>query len=86
MQSIVRLHCELNLYLYLLQIYEYLNKHVVGQEHAKKVLSVAVYNHYKRIYNNIPMGNASDTSGSQSYSHRGKLTITYNLYVYYLNH
>ncbi|XP_075230177.1 caseinolytic protease chaperone subunit isoform X3 [Lycorma delicatula] len=36
------------------KIYEYLNKHVVGQEHAKKVLSVAVYNHYKRIYNNLP--------------------------------
>jgi ATP-dependent protease Clp ATPase subunit len=39
---------------FFLQIYEYLNKHVVGQEKAKKVLSVAVYNHYKRIYNNIP--------------------------------
>lgn len=36
------------------KIYEYLNKHVVGQDYAKKVLSVAVYNHYKRIYNNIP--------------------------------
>ncbi|KAK6117732.1 hypothetical protein DH2020_048521 [Rehmannia glutinosa] len=28
-----------------------LDKFVVGQERAKKVLSVAVYNHYKRIYN-----------------------------------
>ena len=37
-----------------LQIYEYLDNHVVGQEKAKKVLSVAVYNHYKRIYHNIP--------------------------------
>lgn len=36
------------------KIFDYLNKHVVGQEHAKKVLSVAVYNHYKRIYNNAP--------------------------------
>ncbi len=26
-----------------------LDKYVVGQEHAKKVLSVAVYNHYKRL-------------------------------------
>ena len=31
------------------QIYEKLNEWVVGQERAKKVLSVAVYNHYKRI-------------------------------------
>ncbi|GER28950.1 ATP-dependent Clp protease ATP-binding subunit ClpX [Striga asiatica] len=28
-----------------------LDKFVIGQERAKKVLSVAVYNHYKRIYN-----------------------------------
>lgn len=27
-----------------------LDEHVVGQEHAKKVMSVAVYNHYKRIF------------------------------------
>uniref|UniRef100_A0AAY4CQE3 Uncharacterized protein n=1 Tax=Denticeps clupeoides TaxID=299321 RepID=A0AAY4CQE3_9TELE len=39
-----------------LQIYAYLDKYVVGQSYAKKVLSVAVYNHYKRIYNNIPAG------------------------------
>ena len=26
-----------------------LDAHVIGQEHAKKVLSVAVYNHYKRV-------------------------------------
>lgn len=31
------------------KIYEQLNEWVVGQEQAKKVLSVAVYNHYKRI-------------------------------------
>ncbi|ETE60862.1 ATP-dependent Clp protease ATP-binding subunit clpX-like, mitochondrial, partial [Ophiophagus hannah] len=36
------------------KIYNYLDKYVVGQCFAKKVLSVAVYNHYKRIYNNIP--------------------------------
>lgn len=36
------------------KIMEYLDRHVVGQELAKKVLSVAVYNHYKRIYHNIP--------------------------------
>ena len=26
-----------------------LDEHVIGQDHAKKVLSVAVYNHYKRL-------------------------------------
>jgi ATP-dependent Clp protease ATP-binding subunit ClpX len=31
------------------RIYEMLNQYVVGQERPKKVLSVAVYNHYKRI-------------------------------------
>lgn len=31
------------------QIYEKLNDYVIGQERAKKVLSVAVYNHYKKI-------------------------------------
>src|SRR5213594_2297501 len=31
------------------EIYAFLNDYVIGQEQAKKVLSVAVYNHYKRI-------------------------------------
>jgi ATP-dependent Clp protease ATP-binding subunit ClpX len=31
------------------EIYAFLDEYVVGQEQAKKVLSVAVYNHYKRI-------------------------------------
>lgn len=30
-------------------IYEELNQHVIGQDQAKKILSVAVYNHYKRV-------------------------------------
>lgn len=32
-----------------LEIYDILNQYVIGQDHAKKVLSVAVYNHYKRL-------------------------------------
>ena len=31
------------------EIREVLDQYVIGQEHAKKILSVAVYNHYKRI-------------------------------------
>ena len=31
------------------QIKEYLDQYVIGQEHAKKYLSVAVHNHYKRL-------------------------------------
>ena len=31
------------------EIYEFLNDYIIGQEQAKKVLSVAVYNHYRRI-------------------------------------
>jgi ATP-dependent Clp protease ATP-binding subunit ClpX len=31
-------------------IYEQLNKHVIGQDAAKRTLSVAVHNHYKRIF------------------------------------
>jgi ATP-dependent Clp protease ATP-binding subunit ClpX len=34
------------------KIYEHLDEYVIGQEQAKKVLSVAVYNHYKRIGHN----------------------------------
>ena len=32
------------------EMMEILNDYVIGQERAKKILSVAVYNHYKRIY------------------------------------
>ncbi|XP_037951387.1 ATP-dependent Clp protease ATP-binding subunit clpX-like, mitochondrial isoform X2 [Teleopsis dalmanni] len=39
------------------KIMEYLDRHVVGQDFAKKVLSVAVYNHYKRIHHNLPQVN-----------------------------
>ncbi|MHB8882253.1 MAG: ATP-dependent Clp protease ATP-binding subunit ClpX [Thermodesulfovibrionales bacterium] len=33
------------------EIHNVLNDFVIGQERAKKILSVAVHNHYKRIYN-----------------------------------
>lgn len=31
------------------EIHEHLDDYVIGQDHAKKVLAVAVYNHYKRL-------------------------------------
>ncbi|HIV98906.1 MAG TPA: ATP-dependent protease ATP-binding subunit ClpX [Candidatus Ornithospirochaeta avicola] len=33
------------------EIKEYLDEYVIGQDEAKRVLSVAVYNHYKRVIN-----------------------------------
>ena len=33
------------------EIFSYLNDHIIGQDHAKKILSVSVYNHYKRVRN-----------------------------------
>lgn len=35
------------------EIHAFLDQYVIGQERAKKLLSVAVYNHYKRINNNV---------------------------------
>ena len=31
------------------EIFEFLNDYIVGQEQAKRILSVAVYNHYRRV-------------------------------------
>ena len=35
------------------EIHAYLDQYVIGQDRAKKLLSVAVYNHYKRINHNL---------------------------------
>lgn len=40
------------------KLFEFLQEHVIGQEQAKKVLSVAVYNHYKRVINNTNLDNS----------------------------
>ena len=34
------------------KIKEFLDEYIIGQHDAKKVISVAVYNHYKRLHNN----------------------------------
>jgi ATP-dependent Clp protease ATP-binding subunit ClpX len=42
------------------EIVEYLDQYIIGQEEAKKVISVAVYNHYKRIIYNASHINHSN--------------------------
>ncbi len=48
------------------QIKEELDNYIVGQDKAKKVLSVAVYNHYKRINNKVKGGKDDDTEIEKS--------------------
>lgn len=48
------------------KIMEYLNKNVIGQDLAKKVLSVAVFNHYKRIHHNAKQSADESTSVASS--------------------
>ena len=36
-----------------IEIHNFLNDYIIGQERAKKALSVAIYNHYKRIQSNF---------------------------------
>lgn len=40
-----------------IEIKAFLDKYVIGQDEAKKVLSVAVYNHYKRLHHNLNLDN-----------------------------
>ncbi len=42
------------------EINEILNQYVIGQQKAKRVLAVAVYNHYKRLRNASPASHGSE--------------------------
>jgi ATP-dependent Clp protease ATP-binding subunit ClpX len=47
------------------QLYDILDKYVISQDEAKKVLSVAVYNHYKRFLINIYGANINGDSANE---------------------
>ncbi|TAG78087.1 MAG: ATP-dependent Clp protease ATP-binding subunit ClpX, partial [Betaproteobacteria bacterium] len=48
------------------EIREHLDQYVIGQEKAKKILSVAVYNHYRRIESNQANGKNDDVELAKS--------------------
>ncbi len=48
------------------ELYDELSKYVIGQDSAKKALSVAVYNHYKRIGMNTTDENGEDVELAKS--------------------
>ncbi|XP_075245083.1 ATP-dependent clpX-like chaperone, mitochondrial isoform X3 [Convolutriloba macropyga] len=51
------------------QIYSFLERFVIGQDFAKKVLSVATYNHYKRLRHNLSLvtqNNEDSTTANNS--------------------
>jgi ATP-dependent Clp protease ATP-binding subunit ClpX len=48
------------------EIYDFLNDYIVGQDAAKKILSVAVYNHYKRIQYGAQSNNGSEVELAKS--------------------
>ncbi len=46
------------------EIHEFLNTYIIGQDHAKKILAVAVYNHYKRVEFGANLDNEVELSKS----------------------
>jgi ATP-dependent Clp protease ATP-binding subunit ClpX len=48
------------------EIYEFLDSYVIGQDKAKKALSVAVYNHYKRIQSGVERPGTDDVELAKS--------------------
>ena len=54
------------------EIYEFLDEYVIGQDKAKKALSVAVYNHYKRVQT------GGDRPGADSVRLDGSCPTTYS--------
>ncbi len=46
------------------EIHAFLDQYIIGQDRAKKLLSVAVYNHYKRLNNNLEDNNGLELEKS----------------------
>ena len=55
------------------EIFETLNDYVIGQDRAKRVLSVAVHNHYKRLKH---AGKAGDVELPRDQIHSAQLVLT----------
>ncbi len=52
------------------EIYEFLNDYIIGQDVAKRILSVAVYNHYKRVQYGAGSTDDVELAKSQHPAHR----------------
>ena len=60
-------------------IKKYLDQFIVGQDYAKKVLSVAAYNHYMRIYHNNKMKKqVEENTKKQNSKKKNKFPLTVN--------
>lgn len=64
---------------FLRKIFEFLNKYIIGQDHAKRVMSVAVYNHYKRLHNNLIMNKAKKSNSEDGIVIRSQIQGKGNL-------
>ncbi|MGE0201641.1 MAG: ATP-dependent protease ATP-binding subunit ClpX [Candidatus Melainabacteria bacterium] len=56
------------------EIKNFLDEHIIGQEDAKKILGVAVYNHYKRIAHNAAMKEAQKEQKEPKDADKEKIT------------
>ncbi len=57
------------------EIKKYLDEHVIGQDEAKKVLSVAVYNHYKRLSTLQDKSNGKTNSDDAVELHKANILL-----------
>lgn len=67
------------------QIVNKLNQYIVGQDYAKKVLAVAVYNHYKRI--NQHKAKLQKQKWAEERERQGTFSFTYTntlKHIYYM--